>query len=118
MLELDCPNLTDTTHKVTPIKQTFTFGATCGEDYPTGGPNVDIISIVSYTLSDCMRACAVFNERNTVPDTKCVAVHFYADLKWIVERGGNCWLKSDIGKPVVDRDEDTKNLHVKADLED
>lgn len=65
-----------------------------------------------------MRACAVFNERNTVPDTKCIAIHFYADLKWVVDRGGNCWLKSKTGKPVIDKDDETKDLHIKADLKD
>ena len=115
-LELDCPDLTGTSHKITPIKETFTFKATCGADYPTGSQNVDIVSIVAYTLDDCMRACAVFNERNTVPDTRCVAVHFYADLQWVVKRGGNCWLKSKIGKGVTDKG-DTKDLHVKADLQ-
>jgi len=118
LVPVDCPNLDSTTHKVTPTSKTFTFEATCGADSAPGEGDRNIVTILAYRFTDCLRACASFNERGNVPNTTCGAVHFHSDLKWINERGGNCWLKKSVTTLVVDTRAENKNLHVFAVLQD
>lgn len=51
----------------------------------------DIVSIVAYSLEDCIQACTNTNNGGPV---QCVAVNFWAEMSAeFTTNGGNCWLK-------------------------
>ncbi|CAI4212369.1 unnamed protein product [Parascedosporium putredinis] len=112
---VDCPNLDATTHKVTPQSKTYTFKTTCGGDSDPGEGDLNILAFLSYRLSDCLRACASFNERGNAPNTTCRGVHFHANLQYVDDKGGNCWLKKSVGRVTRDTGS-SKNAHVFAEL--
>ncbi|PKS08606.1 hypothetical protein jhhlp_004992 [Lomentospora prolificans] len=114
---VDCPNLDSTTHKVTPQSKTYTFKAICGGDSDPNEGDLNILAFLAYRFSDCLRACASFNERGNVPNTTCRGVHFHSDLKFVDDKGGNCWLKKSVGKMLMDTGDSTKNLHVFGQLQ-
>ena len=87
LLELDCPNLTGSTHRIDLGDNTYSFKANCGVNHAEG----DLTTVVAYSYEDCMIACAAFNHIANIKDTKCVAVHFNAQMR--TSKGGNCWLK-------------------------
>lgn len=80
------------------------FEQYCGVSYSTGdeagegGPNVDISTVVAYSVDDCMDACAATNaklDRFKMEGERCRAVTFRVELGEYVEAsGGNCWLKN------------------------
>lgn len=96
-MELDCPDLTDTTHRITVGKTTSIFKATCGVNHSAGRGAKDITRFPAYSFDDCMTACVAFNVEDSVANTTCVLVHFNANVSLIATRGGNCWLKSKVG---------------------
>lgn len=96
-LELDCPNLNDTTQQVSPDNKIARFRTTCGVNYSSAQGSTDITVLPAYSYRDCMLACAAFNNRGKVPDLSCVAVQFNSKIDNIGRVGGNCWLKSTLG---------------------
>lgn len=87
-LYLDCPALSSTTY----IAQNSSniFAITCDLDYPSFYVgNKDIVSIITYSLQDCLEACSQMSSRGVA---SCAGALFIADLSaWL---GGNCYLKS------------------------
>lgn len=69
----------------------------------------------AYSLDDCITACASFNNVGVI-DKTCLMVHFNAHIG--ATAGGNCWLKSKVGKPEVNNNPDSKDLMVEAELLD
>ena len=114
--ELDCPALSDTTHRVTIGDSTSSFRANCGVNHPINKGSEDLAVIPAYSFGDCITACAAFNKLAAVKDTLCVLVHFNANLGLREANGGNCWLKTSIGEVEVNNDAKTKNDMVEGEL--
>ena len=108
-VELDCPNLTGTTHEVQVGSSKVEFVARCGINHPSG----DLARLPAYSFRDCLIACATYNDYN-VTARNCVATQFYSRLR--TENGGNCWLKYEIGESQENENEKTKNDNVAAEL--
>ncbi|KAL2113982.1 hypothetical protein VUR80DRAFT_1278 [Thermomyces stellatus] len=108
VLELDCPDLTSTTHDVVLGVKIYRFEAHCGINHP----GEDITVLPAYSYMDCATACAAFNEHDPEEDRRCIAAHFSAKIQ--TDKGGNCWLKRKLGDLDPDPDED---LHVELELQ-
>ena len=101
MLALDCPGISGTTISIKPPPNASPednvearFSLDCGGDILSTSPaSNDILSIVTYSLSDCLRACASYNRYNEAG--ACKGVVFYADMDPAAERDGTCLLKKD-----------------------
>jgi len=94
--KLDCPSLNSDTIRAFGSS----FRVTCGSDSP--GPN--IVAIVAYSLLDCARACATYNENlafNSGTGNKCVGATFNSYLAYVDAHKGTCWLKSSMSGGVV-----------------
>jgi hypothetical protein len=93
--------------------QQYSFSVKCGIDI--NGKEVDIMAVVSYSLNDCLMACASYN-RNT-GSTICKGVEFNADLTTVVPNYfGTCWLKKFTTAQIRDTNSTNFNLHVGAIL--
>lgn len=57
-------------------------------------------------------ACAAYNDFNAT-DRNCIATQFNSMLD--NEKGGNCWLKYEIGNTREDENKDTRNNFVAAE---
>ncbi|KAK0618985.1 hypothetical protein B0T14DRAFT_518355 [Immersiella caudata] len=95
-LPLDCPSINGTKQDVTLGSRTSSFTIVCGGNYIR--PEFDIAAIVSYSLTDCLMACASYNwNRQEYPDNlgqRCAAVVFNSNLFKSVAGGfGTCYLK-------------------------
>lgn len=113
LLALDCPGLSGKTTSNTIGNQTLSYDTECGVD--NNGQAIDIMTIISYSLRDCLMACSSYNANDATE--KCVGVQFHADLTKVVpEFSGNCWLKKKRGTAVDDTNASNFNLHVSAML--
>jgi hypothetical protein len=89
-LYIDCPAVSSTTY--TAQNSSNIFAMTCDLDYPSWEVgNKDIVSIIAYSLQDCMEACSQMTSRGIA---SCAGALFESDLgEWL---GGNCYLKSSL----------------------
>ncbi|MBE3045626.1 hypothetical protein IMZ48_24385 [Candidatus Bathyarchaeota archaeon] len=118
-LPLDCPNLDGKTRKIKAQKKEHPFRITCGADSSPGEGDKNIMTLTAYRFADCMRACAMLNERGKVGEGEvCGAVRFNTDMAFVASHGGNCWLKKGFDALVFDKNDDTKNNHAFAELQD
>ncbi|KAM7187524.1 hypothetical protein V8F33_011171 [Rhypophila sp. PSN 637] len=101
MLDLDCPspaNPSPTVKLLGPAgNPTSTFTMNCGKD----NVGFDIMNTLSYSMEDCMRACAMYNHFSK---QRCAGVQFWKDIaastsKW----DGNCFLKSGTASTLGDK---------------
>jgi hypothetical protein len=89
-LYLDCPAISSTTY--TAQNSSNIFAITCDLDYPSWNVgNEDIVSIIAYSLQDCLEACSQMTSSGVA---SCAGALFESDLSsWL---GGNCYLKSSL----------------------
>lgn len=95
-LPLNCPAINGTKETVTLGARSSTFTLTCGANYVRS--EFDILAIISYSLKECLTACASYNrkrdEHPESPGQRCAAVVFNANLYSSVTLGdGTCFLK-------------------------
>ncbi|KIX09398.1 uncharacterized protein Z518_00477 [Rhinocladiella mackenziei CBS 650.93] len=65
-------------------------------------PDNDMINIIAYTLDACINACS--NMNTFAGEEQCRGILFNANLqKTNANQNGNCWLKSIMANPSVDR---------------
>ena len=114
MLELDCPALSNTEQEFDLGDKKAVFDVECGVNHSGATGAEDLARLTAYTFDDCLIACANYNNLG-VTDKTCVAAHF--NTKLMNKQGGNCWLKSKIGKP-QDVEEEKKNDLVEGYLKD
>ncbi|KAF9879615.1 hypothetical protein CkaCkLH20_03158 [Colletotrichum karsti] len=96
-LQINCPNLTGKTSAVSLGGKQTNFNTECNVD--NTGDDVDILTLVAYTLDTCMLACASYNSKNSNASAKCIGVQFNGLLETMTSLyGGNCFLKKDTGK--------------------
>jgi hypothetical protein len=91
VLALNCPSLNNTETSITLGSTSYAFSIGCGTDF--GGANVDILTIISYSISDCAQACASYNYN--YGQEVCKAVTWNSDLGVVEGHFGNCFLKND-----------------------
>lgn len=98
-LPLDCPVIDNTNLRVT-LDTVSLFLRTCGQDI--SGP--DIAAIITYSDTDCAKACASYN-RN-LRSIGCKAVVFSRDLTSTNLRAnfGNCFMKNSTSSKTVNDD--------------
>ncbi|KAH9216637.1 hypothetical protein DL95DRAFT_522555 [Leptodontidium sp. 2 PMI_412] len=95
VLALDCPNIDSTELRMT-LVETSVFTVICGRDYP--GAKNDILAVTAYSLTDCARACASYNQNSG--SKLCRGAAFKSDLTYNVPVNyGNCWLKNNTNSP-------------------
>lgn len=116
VLALDCPSLTGDTTNINLHGKTYKFRSECGFDR-TSDENINIVATMSYSYEHCLQACASYNGYNS-PDRsdKCVNVFFIANLTYLDDHGGNCYLKSDTGER-IEVESERRNLVVSSLLE-
>lgn len=84
-VSLDCDNKSPS---VMVAGKRWNFNATCGINHPKN----DLLPIVSYSLTDCLSACAKWNSKW---GSGCVGVVFGSDIAGYVKAAnGNCFLKN------------------------
>ena len=89
-LALNCPNLDQAGQQTIRVgTYTWFFNSMCGTDFA----GHDIVGIISYSLSNCLQACVMYNL--FYGENNCVAVHFAADMVSALSSNfANCWLKN------------------------
>ncbi|KAI3318495.1 hypothetical protein HD806DRAFT_526223 [Xylariaceae sp. AK1471] len=104
-LSLDCDDLS-ASQQVTPLNEFFLVY--CDVDL-TSGPRTDksgndviladIISIISYSMADCLEACSQYNRwsQQWDVDNECGSVTFAVQMA--ENAYGNCWLKNSTVMP-------------------
>lgn len=71
----------------------------------------NIVSIIAYTLEDCIQACSNMNAQTS---GQCVGVNYWAEMSAeFATNGGNCWLKQTLGAD----NPDLRPLHLAAILQ-
>ncbi|KAI0459235.1 hypothetical protein F5B21DRAFT_499862 [Xylaria acuta] len=103
LLPLDCPGLSSTPQSSTFAHRTSTFQMYCHQG-PVYDTNAAILSIIAYTLHDCLQACVSFN--HYVNADNCTAASFYANLTAVLPTNeANCFLRTSTGHlPLDDND--------------
>ncbi|KAI1122084.1 hypothetical protein F5Y10DRAFT_254802 [Nemania abortiva] len=93
LLPLGCPGLDSNPQSSTFAHQTSTFQMFCGMTYTYSRAKA-ILSIIVYSLHDCLQACVSFNHYADADN--CTAVIFYANLTYVVPGGeANCYMATD-----------------------
>ncbi|KAI0506527.1 hypothetical protein F5B22DRAFT_650639 [Xylaria bambusicola] len=108
LLPLDCPGLDSTPQTSTFAHRTSTFQMYCRNAY-TYDSNKAILSIVVYTLHDCLQACVSFN--HYVNADNCTAAMFFSNLtSTLPESGANCFMATDTDVSSLEPSEEGNNL--------
>ncbi|KAI0864011.1 hypothetical protein F4860DRAFT_511383 [Xylaria cubensis] len=103
LLPLDCPGLDSTPQSSTFAHRTSTFQMYCRKG-PVYDMNQAILSIIVYTLHDCLQACVSFN--HYVDSDNCTAASFYANMTAVVPTAeANCYLRTGTGLTLNDNSE-------------
>ncbi|KAL7911599.1 hypothetical protein GGI35DRAFT_294339 [Trichoderma velutinum] len=90
-LPLDCPTIDGTTTNLMVQSTSYPFKVDCSQDIRGG----NLVTIIAYYFSDCMRACVGYNGDSTSTALLCKAVEFNSNLTYELQNNvGNCWLKS------------------------
>lgn len=97
-LKLDCPGLDGSKQIINIKERSYTFDVICGADY--NGKAIDIAAITTYSLHDCMQACAMYNVKYG-SESPCIAAAFNTDLTGSVAANfGTCFIKNATGTQV------------------
>lgn len=108
-LKLDCPKLDGTKQIVNVRDRSYTFDVECGVDY--NGVGLDIAAITTYSLHDCIMACAMYNNKYGSA-SPCIAAAFNTDLTGSVAANyGTCFIKNSTGQ--TNQKSKTDNVGVK-----
>ncbi|KAI1363625.1 hypothetical protein F5Y08DRAFT_308962 [Xylaria arbuscula] len=108
LLPLDCPGLDSTPQTSTFAHRTSTFQMYCRNAY-TYDQNKAILSIIVYSLHDCLQACVSFN--HYVNSDNCTAVMFFSNLtSKLSESEANCFMATDTGSSSLKTDPEGNNL--------
>ncbi|KAI1758067.1 hypothetical protein F4782DRAFT_476320 [Xylaria castorea] len=92
LLPLDCPGLDSTPQSSTFAHRTSTFQMFCSNS-PAYDSEAAILSIILYTLHDCLQACVSYN--HYVNADTCTAASFYANLTSVIPASeANCFLRT------------------------
>ncbi|KAI0147703.1 hypothetical protein GGR57DRAFT_515450 [Xylariaceae sp. FL1272] len=95
LLPLDCPGLDYTPQSSTFAHRTSKFEMYCNTEYNYDSDKA-ILSIIVYTLHDCLQACVSFN--HYVNSDTCTAVEFFANMTSEVPgHEANCFMATDTG---------------------
>ncbi|KAI1119658.1 hypothetical protein F5Y14DRAFT_396092 [Nemania sp. NC0429] len=102
MLPLDCPGLDHDPQMSTFAHRTSRFQMHC-QKLPNYERSASILSIIVYTLQDCLQACVSLN--HYAGENKCAAASFYANLSHAIpDREANCFLRTKTGLTLNDTD--------------
>ncbi|KAH0437487.1 hypothetical protein CcaCcLH18_03838 [Colletotrichum camelliae] len=119
-LQINCPNLTGRTMSVTVGGAKSNYDTECNVDYT--GDNVDVMTLVSYTLDTCMMACSSYNKNINGTSERCIGVQFNGVIDTMMKNyGGNCVLKKNTGTKETTSQTSTSlykkyNMHLAAML--
>ncbi|KAI0414616.1 hypothetical protein F5X98DRAFT_389657 [Xylaria grammica] len=90
LLPLDCPGLDSTPQSSTFGHRTSVFQMYCHNTYAYSADTA-ILSIISYTLHDCLQACVSFN--HYMGADNCTAATFHANLTLMIPNNqANCFM--------------------------
>ncbi|KAI1263211.1 hypothetical protein F5Y18DRAFT_132757 [Xylariaceae sp. FL1019] len=92
VLPLECPGLDATPQSSTFAHRTSTFQMHCGREYNYEQDKA-ILSIIVYSLHDCLQACVSFN--HYVNSDNCTAVKFMSFV--VPDYEANCFMATDTG---------------------
>ncbi|KAK0615589.1 hypothetical protein B0T17DRAFT_510177 [Bombardia bombarda] len=99
LLDFDCPQTAKSRQIVNLGSSPWGFEVKCKSDYI--GSNIDIAGMTTYSFTDCITACALFN--SFAGNNTCVGVYFNGNLTALLpDHHGNCFLKSYLPTPSLD----------------